>query len=131
MRFLLNLPWTVVGLVGALVSVPRGISAHHAPFAFVVEVRSFWRDTWLPLGKGARAMALGNVVLLGPALEDKDLEHELVHVEQFEREPFIRMFLMWIDKTKHGNRYSKYEDEAYRRAGNVWKGKEEKRREDF
>lgn len=67
------------------------------------------------------------MVLLGPAIEDKDLEHEFVHVEQFERAPFISMFLMWIDKAKNGNRYSTYEDEAYRRAGNVWKGEEKRK----
>lgn len=76
--------------------------------------------------KKARATAFGHVVLLGPNLEDKDLEHELIHVEQFEREPLIHPILYSVERMRKGYRNNKYEDQAYTRAGNVYKGLEEK-----
>lgn len=66
-------------------------------------------------------MALGNAILLGPKEMEKDLEHELVHVEQFERKPFIHFFLYYIEMIKKGYRNNKYEVEAYDRAGNLFK----------
>jgi len=92
------------------------------PFVIVADVQSFWWYVWLPRQKGIRAMAIGNIVLLGPNIEKRDLEHELVHVEQFERAPLLFPFLELVEKIRHGNRYNKYENEAYTRAHNVWKG---------
>lgn len=65
-------------------------------------------------------MALGYVVLLGPMEREKDLEHELVHVEQYVREPFIHFFLYNFEYLHHGYRNNKYEVEAYNRAGNLY-----------
>jgi len=71
--------------------------------------------------KNARAMSIGHVVLLGPEIEDKDLEHELVHVEQYIREPIIHPILYYIELLGKGYRKNKYEDEAYKKAGNIYK----------
>ena len=65
-------------------------------------------------------MAMGNVILLGPNILDKDLEHELVHIKQYQREPFIHPILYAIELLKFGYRNNKYEKEAYGRAGNVY-----------
>ena len=65
-------------------------------------------------------MAIGNIVLLGSNILDKDLEHELVHVSQFEREPLIHPFLYQYQTFKYGYRNNKYEKEAYEKAGNVF-----------
>lgn len=65
-------------------------------------------------------MALGHVVMLGPLEKEKDLEHELIHVEQWIREPFIHFFLYNIELMRHGYRNNKYEVEAYDRAGNIY-----------
>lgn len=120
-RFLLNLPWTIVGLAGAIISIPRSIKINHNPFAFVITVRRFW---WaVGYMKGARAMAIGNLVILGPSLEDKDLEHELVHVNQYNRVPLIYPFLYYWELFRKGYRNNKYEEEAYRIAGNIYKTK--------
>ena len=73
--------------------------------------------------KGARAMAIGNTVLLGPTIEDHDLEHELVHVTQYQRMPLIYPILYHVELFRKGYRNNKYEDEAYRIAGNVYKEK--------
>ena len=62
------------------------------------------------------------MILLGPHLEPGDIEHELVHVEQYYREPFIHPFLYVCQSMKYGYRNNKYEIEAYERAGNVYKG---------
>ena len=115
---ILNLPWTLLGIIIAAISFPRSIRTNNRPLALIIKVSSFW---WYPQ-KGVRGMAMGNIVLLGPNELNRDLEHELVHVEQFEREPLIHPLLGFIDKLKHGNRYSKNENEAYARARNVWKG---------
>lgn len=119
---ILNLPWTLAGLFAVVLSVPKGFSFHGTPFAIVADVRGFWWYEWLPGEKGVRALTVGNIVLLGQNIEKGDLEHELVHVEQFERRPLIFPFFYWVEKVRYGNRYNKYENEAYTRARNVWIG---------
>lgn len=121
MNYLLNLPWTLLGLLSSLLSLPKKVTLNKSPRAVVVSVQSFWWYSWLPGMKGARAMAIGNVVLLGPNILDKDLEHELVHTEQFNREPLIHPLLYSYQTFKHGYRNNKYEKEAYDKAGNVYK----------
>ncbi len=119
--FILNIPYTLIGLVMILVSVPTQLEFRKNPYAFVLEVKTFW---WaFGYMKNARAMAIGHTVLLGPNLEDKDLEHELIHVEQYERMPLVQPFLYYFELLRKGYRNNKYEDEAYRRAGNIYKGK--------
>ena len=71
--------------------------------------------------KNARAMTIGHVVLLGPNLENKDLEHELVHIEQYQRAPIIHPILYGLELMRRGYRNNKYEEEAYRKAGNIYK----------
>ncbi len=71
--------------------------------------------------KGVRAITNGHVIQLGPLEREKDLEHELIHVEQAEREPFIHPLLYLVESRKHGYRQNKYEDEAYTRASNEYK----------
>lgn len=68
-------------------------------------------------------MAIGHVVLLGPRLEDKDLEHELVHVVQYQRMPLIHPVLYIVELIRKGYRNNKYEIEAYQKAGNIYKDK--------
>ena len=120
--FILNIPYTIVGLLVALISIPTSkIGFETNPYAIVLNVKRLW---WVfSYLRNARAMAIGHVVLLGPNLEDKDLEHELVHVEQHQRMPLIQPVLYQIELMRKGYRNNKYEEEAYRRAGNVYKGK--------
>lgn len=120
LAFLLNLPWTLVGFILAIVSLPRNIRINAKPFAFVILVRSFWWQTWLKSHKGVRASSIGNVVLLGNNLLPKDLEHELIHVRQYEHMPFIHAFLYLYESLRHGHRKNRYEIEAYEKAGNKY-----------
>lgn len=68
-------------------------------------------------------MATGNTILLGPREEEHDLEHELIHVRQHGKLPFVYPIFYYYETFKHGYRKNKYEDEAYRIAGNIYKGK--------
>ena len=70
--------------------------------------------------RGVRAANIGQVILLGPKLDPKDLKHELIHVEQYMRYPFIYPFLYYYELFKKGYRNNRFEDEAYRRAGNFY-----------
>ncbi len=119
--FILNLPWTVCGFIGAILSLPVGLTFSKKPFAFVFKVKSFWWYNWQKGMKGIRGMANGSVVQLGPTADEKDLAHELVHVEQYQREPFVHLFRYWNQSRKFGYRNNKYEVEAYGRAGNIYK----------
>ncbi len=117
---ILNIPWTLIGLVTAVISIPTKVSFSKNHLAFIFNVQSFWWYTWLPGKKGARAMVNGHIVLLTPQILERDLEHELIHVEQFIRQPFIHPFLYTYQSWKYGYRQNKYEQEAYDRAGNKY-----------
>ncbi len=119
--FILNLPYTLIGLLVGLISGIKSIGWDKEHKAIIVNVRKFW---WVAgHRKGVRAMVAGHTVLLGPNLEDKDLEHELIHVEQHDRAPIIHPILYYIELWRKGYRNNKYEIEAYRRAGNTYKEK--------
>ena len=119
--FILNIPYTIVGLMIALVSVPTGVKFRTNPYAFIINIKKFW---WaIGYIKNMRAMAFGNLILLGPNLENKDIEHELIHVEQFQRIPLLLPVLYYIESIKKGYKNNKYEIEAYQKARNVYKDK--------
>lgn len=118
---ILNLPWSILFLIAGLEAIPRRVVLHRKPLALILYVRSFWFYTWLPGHKRVRAATLGNVILLGPDTLPCDLEHELVHVVQHQREPFIHPFLYQWQSLRYGYRQNKYEREAYKIAGNEYK----------
>jgi hypothetical protein len=120
--FILNLPWTILLLIAGIFSLPSKIILHHRPFAVIVYVRSFWYYQWVPSQRGVRAMTLGNTMLLGPKLLDRDLEHELVHIKQHQQEPLIHPILNEIQTLRYGYRQNKYEDEAYSTTGSTYVG---------
>ncbi len=121
--FILNIPYTIIGLLLGIISIPKHVSARKRPHAIIVAVRSFWWE--FGYIKRARGMAIGHVILLGPDLVKGDLEHELVHVKQYERAPLIHPILYYIELFRKGYRNNKYEIEAYKQAGNIYRGKEE------
>lgn len=119
--FIFNIPYTLLGLALGLISWPLKIEFRKDHYAFIVSVKKFWWAVGY-LNK-ARAMTIGHVILLGYLLENKDLEHELVHVEQNKRMPLIQPFLYYYELIRKGYKNNKYEVEAYSKAGNVYKGK--------
>jgi hypothetical protein len=109
-------------LCAALLSIPRSIRIETGAWALIIDVRSFWWYGVTRRLRGVRGATLGNVVLLGPRLLDKDIEHELIHIEQHQRQPLTHPFLSALETVRHGYRLNKYENEAYARAGNRYVG---------
>ena len=120
LSLLLNLPWTLLGLVGALLSGPSNIRFTKKPPAVIFSARSFWWLERLPGYRGVRAATWGNTVVEGPKLAENDEKHELIHVEQAMSRPFIHPFLYLIESIRHGHKNNHYEKEAYKRAGNKY-----------
>lgn len=116
MKYVLNLPWTLIGCLTALVSIPKDSRIEKDVLIF--NVQSWWWTRPFTYLKGVRGMTIGNVVLLGPNAQLRDLEHELVHVEQFMRYPFVFAFMNAYEIAKRGYRDNRFEAEAYGRAGN-------------
>lgn len=119
---ILNFPYTFIGIIAGVISIPTSLNFHKNPYAMIVKVKSFW---W---GMGghysrARAMAIGNSILLSPREEEHDLEHELIHVKQHNHAPLIYPILYYYQSWKYGYRKNKYEDEAYTKSGSVYRGK--------
>jgi hypothetical protein len=83
-------------------------------------VRSFWWKARIFRQKGVRAVTSGSVVVLGHDLLPRDIQHELVHVAQYRREPLIHPFLYTLESHRHGYRHNKYETEAYEQAENQY-----------
>lgn len=121
--FMLNLPWTVLGIFLSIISIPYKVSSNKKSLAIIFYVKSFWWYSWIPGKKKVRAMTNGHIIQLGPLEQNGDVAHELIHVEQAIREPFIHPFLYQLETIKRGYRNNKYEDEAYSRAGNTHTGK--------
>ncbi len=119
--FIVNIPYTLFGVIVGILCIPNKINFNKDPMAIIMTIGSFWCVFWV--GKGARAITIGQVALMGPNLEKNDLEHELVHVEQMTRKPFIQPILYFIERIRKGYRNNKYEIEAYTRAGNIYKSK--------
>lgn len=90
--YILNIPWTLIGLFLAFISIPKRI--RFIGGAIVFDVRSFWwaNLTWYMKGNKVRGITNGNVISLGPLEEENDLYHELIHVQQYMRLPFVYPF---------------------------------------
>ncbi|OGG47737.1 hypothetical protein A2761_02495 [Candidatus Kaiserbacteria bacterium RIFCSPHIGHO2_01_FULL_51_33] len=120
-QFILNSPYTLVGLIVGIISLPKKVKAVESPRAIVLEVKSFW---WtFGYFKNARAVTIGHCVLLSLTIRPRDLEHELIHVLQFARAPIIYPALYYVELIRKGYKNNKYEEEAHRIAGNVYKEK--------
>lgn len=119
--FILNTPYTSFGLMVGIISLPKNIEWRKKSHVIIMNVSKLW---WaFGYMKGARAVTIGHVILLGPTIEDKDLEHELVHIQQYDRLPLIYPVLYYIELIRKGYKNNIYEIEAYRLAGNVYKEK--------
>lgn len=121
--FIFNLPWTILGILLSVISIPYKVTFDKKFLAIIFYVKSFWWYSWIPGKKKVRAMANGHTIQLGPLEQEGDVAHELIHVEQAIREPFIHPFLYQLETMKVGYRKNKYEDEAYSRAGNTYTGR--------
>jgi hypothetical protein len=122
--YVLNLPWTLVGLFLALISIPKRV--RFIDDAIVFNIRSFWWSNlvWYMKGNRVRGITNGNIISLGPLEEEHDLHHELIHVGQYMRYPFVYPFLYAVEVMKHGSSpKNRFEEEAYRVSKSVYRGK--------
>lgn len=71
--------------------------------------------------RGSRAKTCGNVVLLSNRILKNDLEHELIHVQQAERYPFIFPFLYYNEFLFKGYKSNKFEEEAHNSSNSTYK----------
>ena len=108
---LLNLSWNIVGIVAALFSFPKIVRFDLKRFAIVFTVKDIW---WMK--KSVRAATICQVVILTDKTIKNDLEHELIHVEQALRTPFIHPILYQLELINKGYKNNKYEVEAYARS---------------
>lgn len=117
--FLLNFPFTLAGVVAMLLSGLYSFTLIKNPIALVFKVRSFW---WaFGYFKYARAMTVGHIILMGPKVLKNDLEHEIIHVRQWERYPVIYPFLYLHEPFKKDYRQNRFEDEAYRLSKSIYR----------
>ncbi len=126
LTYFLNLPWTLIGLLNALIAVPIKMEFRNDAIIFHTKTVGLVA-LYQPKGAG---VALGNVVIVKRDLAIKILDHELVHIEQFMREPFIHPFLYSIELLRKGYFNNKYEFEAYERTDS-WPDYIKKDKENF
>ena len=118
--FILNLPFTLIGLILAMIAISYKIKILKNPIAIVFKVKSFW---WtFGYFKKARAITIGNVIMLSPKELKNDYKHEIIHVRQYERYPFIFPIFYYYEMVKRGYRMNRFEDEAYIKSKSFYNG---------
>lgn len=110
--FILNFPWSLLGLFCGLLSLPQGIRMDKVQFVMVMNVKRLWIND-IFLRRRVRGFTLGNTVLLSDAFDNKTYNHEIVHVKQFIKMPLIFPLFYLAESIKNGYQDNKYEVEAY------------------
>jgi hypothetical protein len=110
MRFILNIPWTILGFLSALICLIYKIETDKRGFIKVF-VKRLW-ITEIFLGRRTYGLVLGNVIILSQYANEQILIHEMIHVKQFEKMPFIFPILYLYENYKNGYEKNKYEIEA-------------------
>jgi len=119
--FLLNLPFTLVAVIPLILSFPYDFKLVKNPLSFVFKVKSFW---WgFNYLRHARAITISHIIFLGPRLLKNDLEHEIIHVKQFDKYPLIFPILYFYERFKNGYRKNRFEDEAYKLSDSIYEGR--------
>lgn len=109
---ILNLPWSIVGIALAVISLPIKINSFESQFfTIVIKVKRVWVIEIFYKGR-IKGVALGNIVLLSDVAESSTIKHELVHSKQFINYPFIFMFMYYIEIARHGYQNNIFEIEA-------------------
>lgn len=111
--FVMNLPWSLLGLVYGLLLLPSSIKIDKLAFVIVVRARRLWVNEVF-LGWRVRGFTLGNTVLLSNLADNTTYDHEIVHVRQFTKKPFVFPILYCLEFIKNGYKDNKYEKKAYR-----------------
>jgi len=119
--FILNLPFTLVAIIPLILSFPYDFKLVKNPLSFVFKVKSFW---WgFNYLRYARAITISHIIFLGSRFLRNDLEHEIIHVKQFDKYPLIFPILYFYERFKNGYRKNRFEDEAYRLSKSTYVGR--------
>src|SRR3569623_48135 len=109
--FFLNLPKTILGGLFAIVLYPKNISWNKDKWAIIFIVKGAWPQFgYLKKWRGA---TIGHVIILNPNAGKDVLEHELIHIEQYNKYPLVLPFLYGIELIQQVYKNNKYELEAY------------------
>ncbi len=109
--FVLNIPWSLLGLLCGLLSLPKNIRMDKFQFLLVVNVKRLWINE-IFLGRKAKGFTAGNTVLLSDASDNGTYNHEIVHARQFMKMPLIFPLFYCAEYVKNGYQGNKYEKEA-------------------
>ena len=108
--FILNLPYTLFGIFLAFYLQPKEVRWSSDPYHILFRVK---KDTFgIDFLKNWKGMTVGHTIILNPKSKKGVLEHEVVHVRQFARLPFIFPFLYLFELCRHGYKGNRYELEA-------------------
>lgn len=116
MDFIFNLPYTLIFIVFALISIPTKVRFNKKNYSLIFNVKSFWW-TFAYLRK-ARAMTFGHTILLSSKIKSTDLAHEFIHIKQFDEYLIIFPLLYGYQLFLKGEKENKYEREAYKLSNN-------------
>lgn len=69
--------------------------------------------------KGVRGISNGNVLSVNDKADSLDVKHELIHIEQFMKYPFVFAFMILYEQFRYGigPERNRFEKEAYGRSG--------------
>jgi len=109
--YLLNLPWTLIGIVNVPFCLPYKASFRKE----AVVVHGLCCGLVHLYAPRAKGFAIGNLAVVRKSAKPGILEHELIHVEQHMRYPFIYQFLYFYENLHKGYWNNRFEIEAYDR----------------
>ncbi len=115
LAYLLNLPWSLLGLCNAFFSIPVRIQIKKNALVFHSQCCGLVHF-YAPKAKG---VTLGNIIIVKKSAPQNITNHELIHIEQAMREPFLFQILYIVELLRKGYWKNKYEIEAYNRS-NSW-----------
>lgn len=108
---ILNTPWTIFGLLFSFVSLPKSFRINRKPFVVIVQTDKLWLND-IFMFRRIKGFTLGRVILLSNAAEKLTYKHEFIHVQQFDKFPFVFPFLYLWELVVNGYTNNKYEIEA-------------------
>lgn len=109
--FILNIGWSLLGFVVAIISLPIKIKFEPVAKISVIEVKRLWIGE-IFLQRRIRGMAFGRIILLSEAKNEFTFAHELIHVRQYDRMPLIFPFLYCLETARVGYEKNRFEEEA-------------------
>jgi len=109
LKYLLNAPWTFLGIIHLLLCLPYKVEVREHALIFY-SITCGLIHLYKPKVRG---FVVGNIVTIRRNVPHNILEHELVHIDQCMRYPFIFYFLYVYELLRKGYWKNRFEVEAY------------------